>query len=120
VKPGSRQVQCRRRKTIPDGLGASRIDLRRKEIRWYPSIPQTAHAVDKNRPPLSTGARLPWFSRVRAFLAADRPGAVGRKALGEGCCGLMAAPRRSKEQHPGVVRLPGPPNCFPSSARALC
>src|ERR1035438_3314286 len=26
----------------------------------------------KNRPPLSTGARLPWFSRVRALLAADR------------------------------------------------
>jgi len=36
------------------------------------------NAPDKKRPPLSTGAKLPWFSRVaRAFLAAIRPGSRG-------------------------------------------
>ena len=38
---------------------------------------------------------------------------------GEGC-GPMAAPRQSRETHSGVMGIPGPPNCFPSTEGARC
>jgi hypothetical protein len=79
-----------------------------------------AHA-DKKRPPLSAGAKLPWFSRVESFFGGHT--ARGRRsgnALGEGCSTITAAPHPSKKLRPGTAQLPGPPNCFPSTGYARC
>jgi len=82
------------------------------------------NAQDKKRPPFSTGAKLPWFSRVaRAFLAAYGRGAVGAvESLRGWLCGFLGprtAPFSWKPQH-GVMRSPGPPNCFPSTECVRC
>jgi len=79
---------------------------------------------DKKRPPFSTGAKLPWFSRVaRAFLAANGWGAVGAvDSLRGWLCGFSGprtAPFSWTPQH-GVMRSPGPPNCFPSTECVRC
>ena len=78
---------------------------------------------DKKRPPLSTGAKLPWFSRVaRALLAALRRG--GRwhvvQSLGGGWPRTTAALCQLQTQRFGVTLRLGPPNCFPSTAGARC
>ncbi len=77
----------------------------------------------KKRPPFLTGAKLPWFSRVaRAWLAALRRGGRWRasRASGEDGRELTAAPRQLRQERFGVTLLPGPPNCFPSTADARC
>lgn len=78
--------------------------------------------ADKKRPPFSAGAKLPWFSLLRELgWRPDGGVAVGaERASGEWLRGLRAAPHRSWMQHPGVMRHPGPPNCFPSAGCARC
>src|SRR5579864_8909643 len=78
--------------------------------------------VEKKRPPFSAGAKLPWFSLLRELdWRPDGGVAVGaERASGEWLRGLRAAPHRSWMLHPGVMRHPGPPNCFPSTGCVRC
>jgi hypothetical protein len=84
--------------------------------------PSISLPVDKKRPPFSAGAKLPWFSLLRELdWRPDGGVAVGtERASGEWLRGLRAAPHRSWMLHPGVMRHPGPPNCFPSTGCARC
>ena len=73
---------------------------------------------DKKRPPFSTGAKLPWFSRVaRALLAANGGVAVGaEEPQGGGYVSITAdAPHQSRTPYHGGMWCPGPPNCFLST-----